>query len=107
MFTRLLAVRRRQGGGASTASGRWQAAGVAIWLFSPFTVAISTRGNGEALVSCMLLGMLLALQAGESGGTCGTGTTRPRQCGLGLLRGILFPNRSRCDLRACTALKRA
>lgn len=46
------------------ASLRLQAAGVALWLFSPFTVAISTRGNGEALVTCMLLGLLLALETG-------------------------------------------
>ncbi|KAL4422310.1 hypothetical protein ABPG75_008507 [Micractinium tetrahymenae] len=64
MLTRLLAARRRQGG-SSTAPAVWQTAGVALWLFSPFTVAISTRGNGEALVTCLLLGMLLALQAGR------------------------------------------
>lgn len=39
---------------------------VAVWLFSPFTVSISTRGNGEALVTCMLLGMLVCLQQGEN-----------------------------------------
>jgi phosphatidylinositol glycan class M len=32
--------------------------GVAIWLFSPFTAPISTRGNGESLVTLMLIGML-------------------------------------------------
>jgi phosphatidylinositol glycan class M len=35
---------------------------LALWLFSPFTVSISTRGNGEALVTCMLLGMLDLLE---------------------------------------------
>lgn len=40
---------------------RW---GLALWLFSPFTATISTRGSGEALVTCMLLGLLLALEAG-------------------------------------------
>jgi hypothetical protein len=42
------------------------AAAVSLWLLSPFTVSISTRGNGEALVTCMLLGLLLALQAGKA-----------------------------------------
>lgn len=31
---------------------------LSIWLFSPLTATISTRGNGEALVTCMLLAML-------------------------------------------------
>lgn len=35
---------------------------LALWLFSPFTVSISTRGNGEALVTCMLLAMLDLLE---------------------------------------------
>jgi phosphatidylinositol glycan class M len=35
---------------------------LALWLFSPFTVSISTRGNGEALVTCMLLCMLDLLE---------------------------------------------
>lgn len=41
----------------------WVWAGLAVWLFSPFTVVISTRGSGEALVTCMLLGMLCLLEA--------------------------------------------
>ena len=49
----------------SGTSPRLQSLGVALWLFSPFTVAISTRGSGEALVTCMLLGMLLALDTGR------------------------------------------
>lgn len=56
----LHALLRRRG-----ASRRAQLACLAVWLFSPFTVTISTRGNGEALVSCMLLAMLLALDSGE------------------------------------------
>jgi phosphatidylinositol glycan class M len=55
----MLLLRRRG------ASPRLQLLGVALWLFSPFTVAISTRGNGEAVVTCMLLGMLLALDSGK------------------------------------------
>lgn len=47
------------------ASSRAQSLGIAIWLFSPFTVTISTRGNGEALVTCMLLGMLELLEGGH------------------------------------------
>jgi len=35
---------------------------LALWLFSPFTVSISTRGNGEAVVTCMLLCMLDLLE---------------------------------------------
>ena len=46
---------------------RMQSLCLAVWLFSPFTVSISTRGNGEALVTCMLLGMLACLQQGEGG----------------------------------------
>lgn len=49
------------------ASPRLQATAVALWLFSPFTATISARGNGEALVTLMLLGLLLALKAGEWG----------------------------------------
>lgn len=41
--------------------------GLAIWLFSPFTAAMSTRGSGESLVTCMLVGMLAALDSGEMG----------------------------------------
>jgi hypothetical protein len=47
--------------------GRLRSAAVALWLFSPVTATISTRGNGEALVTCMLLGLLLCLEWGESG----------------------------------------
>jgi phosphatidylinositol glycan class M len=47
------------------ASPRAQALGAGVWLFSPFTATISTRGNGEAVVTCMLLGMLACLQSGE------------------------------------------
>lgn len=54
----LTLLRRR---GAPQRLQRW---GVALWLFSPFTATISTRGNGEAVVTCMLLGLLLALDAG-------------------------------------------
>ncbi|RMZ53795.1 hypothetical protein APUTEX25_003934 [Auxenochlorella protothecoides] len=43
----------------------WVKAGLAVWLFSPFTAVISTRGSGEALVTCMLLGMLCLLDAGR------------------------------------------
>ncbi len=36
-----------------------------IWLFSPFTATISTRGSGESLVVCMLVGMVLLLEKGR------------------------------------------
>lgn len=38
---------------------------VAAWLFNPFTVTISTRGNGESLVAVTLLLVLRCLTAGE------------------------------------------
>jgi hypothetical protein len=37
---------------------------LSVWLFSPFTATISTRGNGEALVTLMLLEMLLLMHKG-------------------------------------------
>ncbi|KAK9824503.1 hypothetical protein WJX72_010922 [[Myrmecia] bisecta] len=40
---------------------------VAAWLFNPLTVTISTRGNGEALVTVMLLAMLMLLFKGMEG----------------------------------------
>jgi GPI mannosyltransferase 1 subunit M len=43
---------------------RQQLVGLGLWLFSPFTVTISTRGNGEALVTCMLLFMLVLIEKG-------------------------------------------
>lgn len=45
-------------------SRRTQTWCLCVWLFSPFTVTISTRGNGEALVTCMLLAMLALLETG-------------------------------------------
>ena len=33
-----------------------------FWLFSPFTATISTRGNGEAIVVCMLMGLVYMLE---------------------------------------------
>lgn len=44
--------------------GGARAAAVASWLFNPFTATISTRGSGEALAACQLLGTLLALSTG-------------------------------------------
>lgn len=43
---------------------RARAAAVAAWMFNPFTATISTRGSGEVLVVCQLLGLLLALASG-------------------------------------------
>lgn len=59
----MLLLRRRR---APLRLQRW---GVALWLFSPLTATISTRGNGEALVTCLLLGLLLALDAGAQRGS--------------------------------------
>lgn len=53
------ALLQRQGAKPET-----RAAAVAAWLFNPFTATISTRGSGEALASCQLLGVLLALASG-------------------------------------------
>jgi len=38
---------------------------ISIWLFSPFTATISTRGNGEAVVVCMLMGLLYMLETDQ------------------------------------------
>jgi hypothetical protein len=40
-------------------------ASVACWLFNPFTVTISTRGSGEALVTVQILLMLNCLLQGK------------------------------------------
>ncbi len=39
---------------------------VSVWLFSPFTATISTRGNGEALVVCMLMGLVYMLETDKT-----------------------------------------
>ena len=41
-----------------------RAASVAVWLFSPFTAAISSRGSGEAIITVLLLTVLLLLFKG-------------------------------------------
>ncbi|KAL0046629.1 hypothetical protein WJX82_005767 [Trebouxia sp. C0006] len=41
-------------------------ASVACWLFNPFTVTISTRGSGEALVTVQILLMLNCLLQGQT-----------------------------------------
>lgn len=38
---------------------------ISIWLFSPFTATISTRGNGEAVVVCMLMGLLYMIETDQ------------------------------------------
>jgi GPI mannosyltransferase 1 subunit M len=38
-------------------------AAAALWLFNPYTVSISTRGNGDSIVSLMQLAMLALLQS--------------------------------------------
>lgn len=35
---------------------------IGLWLYSPFTATISTRGNGEAIVVCMLMGLVYMLE---------------------------------------------
>jgi hypothetical protein len=42
----------------------WGAPCAAAWLFNPFTMAVSTRGNGEAIVLFMLLITLRLLRNG-------------------------------------------
>ena len=39
---------------------------IACWLFNPFTITISTRGSGEALVAVQILLMLRCLTHGMS-----------------------------------------
>lgn len=46
-------------------SSRLRCLCISIWLFSPFTATISTRGNGEALVTCMMLGVVGLLESGR------------------------------------------
>jgi GPI mannosyltransferase 1 subunit M len=43
---------------------RQRALCVSVWLFNPLTATISARGNGEALVTCMMLGTLALLHQG-------------------------------------------
>lgn len=44
---------------------RVQRLSLALWLFNPLTVTISTRGSGEAVVACLLLALLLLLRQGR------------------------------------------
>lgn len=39
--------------------------GIQCWLFNPFTITISTRGSGEALVAVQILCMLRCLLQGK------------------------------------------
>mmetsp|Transcript_33643 Transcript_33643/g.95145 ORF Transcript_33643/g.95145 Transcript_33643/m.95145 type:complete len:399 (+) Transcript_33643:111-1307(+) len=45
-------------------SSRWGLVCAATWLFNPFTMTISTRGNGEAVVILLLALQLWAIDAG-------------------------------------------
>lgn len=45
---------------------------VACWLFNPFTITISTRGSGEALVAVQILLMLRCLTHGMHKQQCST-----------------------------------
>lgn len=38
----------------------------ALWLFNPFTFAVATRGNCEALVCAVILWILKCLMTGRS-----------------------------------------
>lgn len=59
----MLMIREREGGmsGVGVDNGNDNLA-ILIWLFSPFTATISTRGSGESLVVCMLMGMVVLLK---------------------------------------------
>ncbi len=59
----MLMIREREGvmTGDGVDSGNDNLA-ILIWLFSPFTATISTRGSGESLVVCMLMGMVVLLK---------------------------------------------
>lgn len=52
----------------TSTSQRLRSVCVALWLFNPLTATISTRGSGEAVVTCLLLALLLLLQRGMSAG---------------------------------------
>lgn len=75
---------------------RLQTVGVTLWLFSPFTATISTRGNGEALVSAALLALLLALDQGER--CC---QSNYEVLALGRSRMPLYTNLSHTGLALC------
>merc|ERR1712137_835456 len=49
-----------------THGSAWGSICAALWLFNPFTMTISTRGNGEALVIFMLVMQMKLLQSGSS-----------------------------------------
>lgn len=62
----MLCILAGKGIGRSSKEGRrLRALSVSLWLFSPFTATISTRGNGEALVVCMLMGLIYMLDEGR------------------------------------------
>ena len=57
----MLMIREREGPMIGVDNGNDNLA-ILIWLFSPFTATISTRGSGESLVVCMLMGMVVLLK---------------------------------------------
>lgn len=62
----MLLVLSAKGVNQSSEKGRvLRALCIAVWLFNPFTATISTRGNGEAIVVCLLLGLLYMLESGQ------------------------------------------
>lgn len=68
---------RNRRGPKSTGAGRreakktlqmcWSAVSASLWLFNPLTIAISTRGNAEAVVATAVLATLWFLQRGRTG----------------------------------------
>ena len=54
---------REVSGDGNAHTSHWRM--LVLWLFSPFTVTISTRGSGESLVVCMLVGVLWLLESGR------------------------------------------
>jgi hypothetical protein len=46
-------------------AGNVQVACMALWFFNPFTFAVATRGNCEALVCVVIIWVLMCLMAGS------------------------------------------
>lgn len=75
----------------------------ALWLFNPLTAAISTRGNAEPLVACVVLLMIWAVQTRRwwmSGALIGLGAHLKIFPGMYCLPAMLCAGQARMELDA-------